>query len=288
MSDTDTARNAAQIAYWNSEAGPRWVAMQERMDAMLAPLMTAALDRARPAVGEIVLDVGCGCGATLVALADRVGPDGSVLGVDISAPMLDRARERVRDSAVRNVRLTLSDAAVHAFEPGAFDLAFSRFGVMFFDDPDRAFANIRSALAAIGRLAFVCWAPPRDNPWLTVPLTVARPHLPPQPESDPSAPGPFAFADPDRVSGILTRAGYSAIDIARHDTSVQICGPGEAEQAAHFAMESGPVGRAMAGAELAARAAAEQAILAEFRRLEGPGGIALPGSVWLVSARPGN
>jgi SAM-dependent methyltransferase len=262
--------------------------MQERMDAMLAPLMTAALDRARPAVGEIVLDVGCGCGATLLALADRVGPDGSVLGVDISAPMLDRARERVRDSAVRNVRLTLSDAAVHAFEPGAFDLAFSRFGVMFFDDPDRAFANIRSALAAIGRLAFVCWAPPRDNPWLTVPLTVARQHLPPQPESDPSAPDPFAFADPDRVSGILTRAGCSAIDIARHDTSIRICGPGEAEQAAHFAMESGPVGRAMAGAEAVARAAAEQAILAEFRRLEGPGGIALPGSVWLVSARPGN
>ena len=188
MSDTDTARNAAQIAYWNSEAGPRWVAMQERMDAMLAPLMTAALDRARPAVGETVLDVGCGCGATLLALADRVGPDGSILGVDISAPMLDRARERVRDSAMRNVRLTLSDAAVHAFEPGAFDLAFSRFGVMFFDDPDRAFANIRSALAATGRWAFVCWAPPRDNPWLTVPLTVARQHLPPQPESDPSAP----------------------------------------------------------------------------------------------------
>ena len=147
------------------------------MDAMLAPLMTAALDRARPAVGETVLDVGCGCGATLLALADRVGPDGSILGVDISAPMLDRARERVRDSAMRNVRLTRSEAAVHAFEPGAFDLAFSRFGVMFFDDPDRAFANIRSALAATGRLAFVCWAPPRDNPWLTVPLTVARQHL---------------------------------------------------------------------------------------------------------------
>ena len=288
MSNMDTAPNAAQIAYWNSEAGPRWVAMQERMDGMLAPLMNAALDRARPAVGETVLDVGCGCGATLLALADQVGPDGSVMGVDISAPMLDRARERVRDSAIRNVRLMLSDAAVHAFEPGVFDLAFSRFGVMFFDSPESAFANIRSALAATGRLAFVCWAPPRDNPWLTVPLTAARPHLPPQPESDPTAPGPFAFADPDRVSGILTRAGYSAIEITRHDTSIRICGPGEAERAAHFAMESGPVGRAMAGADPAARVAAVQAILTEFRRLEGPGGIAMPGSVWLVSACSGN
>jgi SAM-dependent methyltransferase len=288
MSDTETARNAAQIAYWNTEAGPRWVAMQERMDAMLAPLMNAALDRARPAVGETVLDVGCGCGATLLALADRVGPDGSVMGVDISAPMLDRARERVRDSGVRNVRLTLSDAAVHAFEPGAFDLAFSRFGVMFFDDPETAFGNIRAALAATGRLAFVCWAPPRDNPWLTAPLTVARPYLPPQPESDPAAPGPFAFADSDRVSAILARAGYAGIDIVRHNASMRICGPGEAERAAQFAVESGPVGRAMIGADPAARAAAGQAILAEFRRLEGPDGIALPGSVWLVAARPGN
>jgi SAM-dependent methyltransferase len=285
MSDTDT-RNAAQIAYWNSEAGPRWVAMQERMDAMLAPLMHAALDRARPAVGETVLDVGCGCGATVLELAARVGPQGRVFGVDISAPMLQRARERVRDNGLQNVELTQADAAVHSFRPKAFDLAFSRFGVMFFDDPAGAFANIRSALALAGRLAFVCWTSPADNPWLTVPLTAARPHLPPQPQSDPTAPGPFAFADPDRVRGILTSAGYSAIDIARHDTSMRICGPGEAERAAHFAVESGPVGRAMAGAEADARAAAVQAILAEFRRLEGPDGIALPGSVWLVSARP--
>lgn len=286
MAGTDTEPNTAQIAYWNSEAGPRWVAMQERMDAMLAPLMNVALDRARPAVGETVLDIGCGCGATLLELANRVGPTGSVVGVDVSVPMLDRARERVRDNSLQNVRLTLSDAATHAFAPGAFDLAFSRFGVMFFDNPDSAFANIRSTLASTGRLAFVCWAPPRDNPWLTVPLTAARPHLPPQPESDPVAPGPFAFADPDRVRGILTRAGYSAVDIARHNTSMRICGPGEAEQAARFAVESGPVARVMAGAELVARAAAEQAILAEFRRLEGPSGIELPGSVWIVFARP--
>jgi len=284
MPATDSDTNAAQIAYWNSEGGPRWVAMQERMDAMLAPLMNVALDRARPAVGETVLDIGCGCGATLLEVANRVGPTGSVVGVDVSVPMLDRARERVRDNASRNVRLTLSDAATHTFAPGAFDLAFSRFGVMFFDNPDSAFANIRLALASTGRLTFVCWAPPRDNAWLTVPLTAARPHLPPQPESDPVAPGPFAFADPDRIRGILTRAGYSAVDITRHNASMRICGPGEAEQAARFAVESGPVARVMAGVEPAACAAAEQAILAEFRRLEGPGGIELPGSVWIVSA----
>jgi SAM-dependent methyltransferase len=260
--------------------------MQERMDALIAPLMNAALDRARPVAGENVLDIGCGCGATLLELASRVGPNGSVLGVDISAPMLERARERVHDNLLQNVRLALSDAATHAFAPGAFDLAFSRFGVMFFDEPVGAFANIRSALAAAGRLAFICWAPPRDNPWFIVPLAAARPYLPLQSESDPNAPGPFAFADPDRVRAILVGAGYSAVDVARHDTSMRICGPGEIEQAARFAVESGPVARAMAGAEPDACAAAEQAIAAEFRRLEGPGGIELPGSVWLVSARP--
>jgi SAM-dependent methyltransferase len=286
VSDTGTSSNAAQIAYWNSEAGPRWVAMQERMDAMLAALLLAALERARPGAGERVLDIGCGCGATLLELAGRVGSGGSVMGVDVSAPMLGRARERVQANALTQVRLTLSDAATHEFERGAFDLAFSRFGVMFFDDPVAAFANIRTAIAANGRLVFACWAPPRDNPWLTVPLAAARPHLPPQPEADPNAPGPFAFADPDRVRGILMGAGYSAVDIARHDTSMRICGPGEVDAAARFAVESGPVGRAMATATPDARTAAEQAIASELRRIEGPDGIALPGSVWLVSARP--
>jgi SAM-dependent methyltransferase len=159
MSDAETGPNAAQIAYWNSEAGPRWVAMQERMDALLAPLLHAALERARPEAGERVLDIGCGCGATLLELAGRIGSGGSVLGVDVSAPMLGRARERVQANALAHVRLTLSDAATHAFAPGAFNLAFSRFGVMFFDDPVGAFANIRTALAATGRLVFVCWAP---------------------------------------------------------------------------------------------------------------------------------
>jgi SAM-dependent methyltransferase len=286
MSDTGTGPNAAQIAYWNSEAGPRWVAVQERMDAMLAPLLNAALDCARPAAGESVLDIGCGCGATLLELAGRVGPSGSVVGVDVSAPMLGRARERVQANALTQVRLTLADAAMHEFERGAFDLAFSRFGVMFFDDPIAAFANIRTALAATGRLVFACWAPPQDNPWLLVPLAAARPHLPPQPEADPNAPGPFAFADPDRVRGILTGAGYAAVDIARHDAAMRICGPGEVEQAARFAVESGPVSRAMAAATPDERAAAEQAVAAELRRIEGPDGIELPGSVWLVSARP--
>ena len=285
MAETDSEANAAQIAYWNTEAGPRWVAMQEWMDAILAPLTDAALQRAHPVAGETVLDIGFGCGATLLELATRVGSSGNVVGVDISAPMLERARARVQDSSLTNIGLTLADAATHAFTLGAFDLAFSRFGVMFFDEPAGAFANIRSALAASGRLTFVCWAPQRDNPWFTVPLAAARAYLPPQPETDPDAPGPFAFANPDRVRGILERAGYADIEIDRYDTTLRISSAGEVERAARFAVASGPVARALMGSGPDVRAAAEQAIAAEFRRLEGPSGVALAASVWLVSAR---
>jgi SAM-dependent methyltransferase len=259
--------------------------MQEWMDAILAPLTDAALVRAHPVAGEAVLDIGFGCGATLLALAARVGPSGTVVGVDVSAPMLDRARARVRDSSLTNIRLILADAATHAFAPGAFNLAFSRFGVMFFDEPAGAFANVRTGLAAAGRLTFVCWAPPRDNPWFTVPLAAAGPHLPPQPEIDPDAPGPFAFANPDRVRGILQRAGFSEIEIDRHDTTMRISGPGEVERAARFAVESGPVARALAGTGPDIRSAAERAIAAEFHRLEDPSGVALPASVWMVTTR---
>jgi SAM-dependent methyltransferase len=283
--DTGGEPNAAQIAYWNTEAGPRWVAMQEWMDTMLAPLTDAALARAHPVAGEAVLDIGFGCGATLLELAARVGSRGTVVGVDVSAPMLERARSRVQSSSLTNIRLTLADAATHAFTLGAFDLAFSRFGVMFFDEPAGAFANIRNALAATGRLTFLCWAPQQDNSWFTIPLAAAAPYLPPQPETDPDAPGPFAFANPERVRGILERAGYSGIEIARHDTTLRISGVGEVERAARFAVASGPVARALAGSGPDVRAAAEQAIAAELRRLEGPSGVALPASVWLVSAR---
>jgi SAM-dependent methyltransferase len=261
------------------------VANQERLDAVLAPLMQAGLDRARPAAGERILDIGCGCGATLLALAERVGATGSVFGVDISAPMLARARDRLREHQVGNVTVTQSDAATYAFAGGAFDLVFSRFGVMFFDDPAGAFANIRRALAATGRLVFVCWAPPQDNPWMTVPLATARPLLPPQPEADPDAPGPFAFANPDRVRGILTRAGYSAVDITRHDARMQIAGPGEVEAAARFVVESGPVARIMGDAGPETRAAVVRAITAELRRRESPAGIEMPGCVWVVAAQ---
>ena len=274
--------NTDQIAYWNSEAGTRWAVLQERLDAQFADLTDAALDHAGPRAGDRVLDVGCGCGATVLALAGRVGPRGTVVGVDVSRPMLDVAAQRVRAGQLPGVTLLLADASTHPFEPGAFDLAFSRFGVMFFDDPVQAFANIRRPLAGGGRLSFACWRRMSENPFFLVPFVAAKPYLPPQPPADPEAPGPFAFADEDRVGRILNAAGFSAIEVVRHDPMIRL---GGAAAAADLATQMGPVARLLAEAEAGVKAAAQAAILEEFTRHEGPDGILLPGSVWLVSAR---
>lgn len=286
MSDSETQTaagpNAAEIEYWNGDVGRRWTLLQEQIDALFAPLTEAAIDHAAPQAGEGVLDIGCGCGATVLDLAGRVGSGGRVLGVDVSKPMLDVAEQRTRD--LRHVELVVADASTHSFGPD-FDLVFSRFGVMFFDDPVRAFANIRRALRPGGRLAFVAWRRLSDNSWFLAPFLAAKPHLPPQPPADPEAPGPFAFADPDRVRRVLEGAGFSDIVLKRHDSPMRLAGPGETAQAANFATKIGPVSRAMTTAEPAAVVAAKAAIRDDLAEREGPDGIVLAGGIWLVSAR---
>ena len=172
-------RNAEQAAYWNGPAGQRWIGQQETLDIVLKPVSKILFDRARVAEGERVIDVGCGCGATTFELARRVGRNGRVLAVDISAPMLARARER----APANLPLDFVavDATVHPFERGGADLLFSRFGVMFFAEPELSFANMRAALRRGGRMVFACWREPRKNPWMILPLQEAYKHVPLEP-----------------------------------------------------------------------------------------------------------
>ena len=280
--------NAAQIAYWNSPAAAGWLAEQERFDALFAPLTDAALDRAAPRPGERAVDVGCGCGATVLALARRVGPAGGVLGLDVSAGMVARARERVAEAGLGgHARVELADAALHPFAPEA-DLLFSRFGVMFFADPAAAFANLRRALRPDGRMVFAAWRPLLDNPWFLVPVKAARARvaLPEEPPPEPGAPGPFAFDDPARVRGILDAAGWRGVDVSPHDTVLRLAAPGNVGEAARGATRVGPLARALAGAGQDTREAAEAAVAEAMRRYDGPEGIALPGTVWLVSARP--
>jgi SAM-dependent methyltransferase len=283
MTDAEpSTANAGQAAYWNAAAGETWAALQDALDRQIEPLGLRAMEALAPAAGERVLDIGCGCGQTTLALAQRVGPQGSVLAVDISRPMLAVARRRAADQGLSQVSLIEADAQTHAFAPGGQDAAFSRFGVMFFEDPTGAFANIRKALRPGGRLAFVCWRPFAENPWMGLPMSAALQHLPePPPPPDPLAPGPFAFADPDRVRAILAGAGFADVGIEPYD---RLIGAGDLDQAVEVALKVGPLGALLRDQPDKAPlvVGAIRAALAEHLT---PEGVRLPSASWIVQAR---
>ncbi len=275
--------NADQIAYWNGPPGEKWVKNQQVMDASLADATAGLFALAAIRSGERVLDIGCGSGQTSLMAADAVGEGGQVTGVDVSKPLLVLARSRAQGRA--NVAFIEADAATHDFAP-RHDLLMSRFGVMFFDNPAAAFANIRRAAAPAGRLAFVCWRALAENEYAAMPFEIAKKIMPPLPPSDPFAPGPFALADGDRLQGILVDAGFSDIALARHDGWMPM--GATPEQAGIQATSLGPTARALArlgDADLSARVLA--AVTDAFRAYpRGEGGtIACRIACWLVSAR---
>ena len=210
-----TIDNATQIEFWNGETGRNWVTHDALMEAMLQPLGESVIDTLAPQPGEHVLDIGCGCGHTSLSLADRVGAGGSVTGVDISAPMLAVAGQLAteRNAERTSIQFLEADAQTHSFEPERYDVVFSRFGMMFFEDPVAAFTNIHSALRPSGRLAFCCWQPRALNPFMTVPAMAALELLPAPPEMPPRTPGPFAFEEADYIMEILTGAGFGSVAV---------------------------------------------------------------------------
>jgi SAM-dependent methyltransferase len=273
--------NTEMIRYWNETSGPKWVARMQQLDAQLAALGELALERARPLPGERVLDVGCGCGHTVLQLAERVGPVGRVLGIDISAPMLARAAERTRD--LPQVDLLEADAQLQHFE-GGFDLVFSRFGVMFFQDPVAAFANLRRALAPGGRLTFICWDQIAKNPWMRVPLMAMAAHVPlPEPPA-PGAPGPFAFADPERVRGILVDAGFANVELQARDVHLEVGGGVGLDDAVDFLLSVGPASQALREVDAATRAAVAGAVREAIAPFTLDAGVAMDAAVWICSA----
>lgn len=281
---TDPAdQNAAQIAEWNGEVGLRWAAEQAALDELIRPFGEAALAAAAPSPGERALDIGCGCGATSLDLAARVGPGGRVLGLDISQPMLDVARRRA--AGLPHVAFLLGDASRVAL-PERYSLVFSRFGVMFFDAPANAFAHLGKGLEAGGRLAFVCWQSAPLNPWASVPAMAARQAAGlPAPPPEPHKPGPFAFADPDHVHAVLTSAGFVNIAISPFEAPMKL--GGSVREAAEQALRVGPAGRVAreAGPErLPALIDGVESALAPFAASDGS--VLLPGRVWIVTARP--
>ncbi|HEY3888018.1 MAG TPA: methyltransferase domain-containing protein, partial [Caulobacteraceae bacterium] len=240
MAETATA-NSDQVAYWNAGAGETWTAMQDKLDGQIQPLGEAAIEALGLKAGERVVDIGCGCGQTTVALASQVGAAGAVLGVDISRPMLVAARRRLAAQGLAQAGVIEADAQTHPFAAAAFDAVFSRFGVMFFEDPTAAFGNILKGLKPGGRLGFVCWRTFAENPWMSVPLAAAQPLLPEpaSPPTDPLAPGPFAFADPDRLQAILSAAGFADISVTAQDKPI---GAPTLDAAIETALKVGPLG----------------------------------------------
>jgi SAM-dependent methyltransferase len=275
-------RNADQIAYWNGAGGRHWASRQEHQDIVLAPILTAALARAAIRPGERVVDIGCGCGASAIALGRLVAPAGRVLGLDVSGPMLARAAERLPPELP--VELVQADATTYAFAPGSFDLLFSRFGVMFFAEPARSFANLRRALRPGGRLAFACWRPPRENPWMMVPLQAAYEHVPRLPQLGPEDPGPFSFADPARVQRVLGEAGFSAIALEPFDLALDMATGKGLDAAVNAALEIGATSRAIDGQPPAVLAAVAQSIRQALAPHQQGGAVPLAAATWLVTA----
>jgi len=273
--------NGAQIEFWNGLAGERWVRHQARLDRALAPFGEAALDRLEIAPGQAVLDVGCGTGQTLLSIARRLAGQGRVLGVDLSRPMLARARERTREQ--REIELLFADAAAYSFGQN-FDAVFSRFGVMFFADPVLAFGALRQTLRASGQLGFVCWQAFEDNPWVHLPLVAARSLLNEPPLAvDPNAPGPFSLARPARIGEILSSAGYSEISIEAFRTPVLMSEEG-VEAAVDFTFQTGPVARLLAEQPESVRELARERIREQLTPFATAGRVELEGAAWLVSA----
>ena len=275
------ATNAAQIDYWNASAGQTWARYQAQLDRQIEPLGLEALRVLAPRPGERVLDVGCGCGQTTLELAERVGAAGAATGVDISAPMLAVAKARTVPEGSATPLFLERDAQAADLGDGVYDAIFSRFGVMFFSDPVAAFANLRRALKPDGRLTFVCWRPFQENLWMRAPMEAAQPFLPPSPPMDPTAPGPFAFADPDRVRSILSEAGFSDVTLHAFNTSI---GGSSLEQAVDLAFRVGPLGAFLREQpELAPSVAgAVKAALSEY---DTPAGVLMPAAVWIVTAQ---
>jgi SAM-dependent methyltransferase len=275
--------NAEQIRYWDEVSGPKWVRLGDRIDRQIAPLGLEAIDGARIQSGERVIDVGCGCGQTTLELARRVGPDGHVLGIDISSSMLADARRRIDEAGLGQAEVLCADAQTTDL-PEA-DLVFSRFGVMFFADPIAAFANLRRALRPGGRLVFLCWQRPEKNPWIQVPTAAAALHVPPPEPPPPGGPGPFAFANPDRLREILEAAELMSIEIDSLERALDVAGGESLDETVEFLSQMGPTAALLREADEDTRNAARRSVRDALVPYQRGDRIELGSACWRVRAK---
>jgi SAM-dependent methyltransferase len=254
-----TKPNEAQFEFWEDLA-PGWLASEKHTELVARGFGAAAMDRLALDAGERVLDIGCGSGATTLALAAIVGEKGAAVGVDISPAMVRAAQQAAASAGIEQATFVAADAQVGEIAGAPFDAAFSRFGVMFFADPAAAFANVRASLRAGGRLAFACWTNLFGNEWMFVPgsaVVAVTGTLPAMPA--PGEPGPFSLEDPQRIEAVLADAGFTHIEVTPRDESIVIP-RAEIESLVALSSRVGPVREALRTADSATAAAIEQAV----------------------------
>lgn len=280
MESTNEKKIPYQADYWNDEGGNRWLSHLDWLETMLTPLGDALLKRATARAGETVLDVGCGGGKLASRLAAEVGAPGSVLGVDVSAMLIDQAR--VDYGKTPALEFLLADAATADLGRNRFDLVCSRFGVMFFADPVAAFMNVARAMKPGARLVFICWQGKERNPWMFEPAGAAFEHVPAPPPPAPDDPGPFSFANADRVRGILDAAGFNGVSI---DPMTGLLNMGWLDHALELVSTMGPAAQPLAEAAPDARARAIAAMRTVLAARVTPEGVQMPYATWIVCAR---
>ncbi|MDA7429338.1 class I SAM-dependent methyltransferase [Primorskyibacter aestuariivivens] len=274
--------NKAQADYWASPAGLKWIEHEHALDSAMAGMLRMMLDVAEIGASDRVIDIGCGTGASTLDAARRA-PDGTVLGVDISDPLLARAADRVNASGLKNASFLLADAQTYDFSAQPFDLLVSRLGMSFFSDSVAALKNLSNALNKDGKMVFVCWASVEKNPWFAIPKSAAEERLGALPKGNPLAPGPTAFQDCDRVADLMDRAGVS--DIEARPVDILLTPPGGVEGAARAASKVGPAARIMKAhnGTKADEAAIENAVMEAFEGFDDAGTARVPAVVNLFT-----
>jgi SAM-dependent methyltransferase len=274
--------DSEQAALWNGVAGRAWVEAEDLLDHVLRPLERRLVEAVVAGSGSRVLDVGCGTGSTTVAVARVSSAKDGCVGIDISEPMITAARARAAREALP-VRFIRADAQTYAFEPAGFDMIVSRFGVMFFDDPVRAFSNLRLAAADNAGLRFIVWRSAAENPFMTTAERAAAAVLPDIPQRPTDGPGPFALADQQRVSRMLKESGWDDIDLQPIDA---FCTLPEKDLIGYFT-RLGPLGRIFNELDEQLRAQVIETVRPAFDRYVHGEEVRFTAACWMIAARRG-
>ncbi|MGD8323697.1 MAG: methyltransferase domain-containing protein [Gammaproteobacteria bacterium] len=269
---------------WAGEMGERWNRHIDVFESMITPVGEAAIEFAAFRPGESVVDIGCGGGPSAFRIAEQVGDDGHVTGIDVSPRLIATARARQTQIGATNIDFIVGDAATMTFER-TYDCLFSRFGVMFFEDPYAAFKNLATAITPGGRAAICCWGPPPANPWVGDLMAIIARHIE-LPQRDPRAPGPFAFGDREYLGDILDQAGFRDVEFTIWKGDQYLGGIGaDARAATEFALDATFIGDLLADASEETRRNVTRDLVSLLQNKQTEQGIAMKGTAWLVAAR---